>query len=77
MRERRFPAPLMDFVADPGDGDALAAVRLETRKVSAVDPVRAVDACGAPKVAPEGSYRPDAYTAGRDQTVISYRDPGQ
>jgi hypothetical protein len=34
-----LPGPLADLAADPGDGDALAAVRLSIRKALAADPV--------------------------------------
>jgi hypothetical protein len=76
-----LPAPLNDLVADPGDADALAAFRLEIRKVLAADPaleaeVRAMLA-GTAGVTQQVRAGRDAYTAGRDQTVVNYRRPGE
>jgi hypothetical protein len=76
-----LPAPLGDLAADPGDGDALAAVRLAVRKALAADPVLAADVrsmlAGAPGVTQQVQAGRDAYTAGRDQTVVNYRRPGE
>ena len=38
-----LPEPLADLTVDPGDGDALAAVRLAVRKALAADPVLAAE----------------------------------
>jgi hypothetical protein len=76
-----LPAPLDDLVAAPQDQDALAAVRLAFRKALAADPaleteVRSMMAT-APAVSQQVSAGRDAYTAGRDQTVVNYRSgPG-
>lgn len=69
------PEPLGALIADPGDDDALAAVRLAIRRALADDPslqaeVRSMLA-SAP-VTQQVRARRDAYTAGRDQTVINY-----
>jgi dienelactone hydrolase len=76
-----LPDPLADLAADPGDEDALAAVRLLVRKALAADAVLASEVAsmlaGAPGVAQQVHAGRDAYTAGRDQTVINYRRPGE
>ena len=55
----QLPAPLAALAADPGDGDALAAVRLAIRQVLAADPVLAAEVrsmlAGAPEVVPAGA----------------------
>ena len=75
-----LPAVLDDLVADPGDGDALAACRLEIRKALAADPVLEAEVramlAGAGGVVQQVRAGRDAYTAGRDQTVVNYR-PGE
>ena len=76
-----LPGPLADLAADPDDGDALAAVRLVVRRALAADPtleaeVRAMLAA-APAVSQQVRAGRDAYTAGRDQTVISYQRPSE
>jgi hypothetical protein len=75
-----LPGPLADLVADPGDPDALAAVRLAVRKALATDPVLAGEVrsmlAGAPGAAQQVHAGRDAYTAGRDQVVVNYRRPG-
>jgi hypothetical protein len=75
-----LPGPLADLAADPGDGDALAAVRLAVRKALAADPMLAGEVrsmlAGAPGVAQQVRAGRDAYTAGRDQVVVHYRPPG-
>ena len=75
-----LPGPLADLAADPGDGDALSAVRLAVRKALAADPVLAAEVrsmlTGKPGAAQQVSAGRDAYTAGRDQVVIHYRPPG-
>ena len=76
-----LPSPLEALVADPGDGDALAAVRLAVRQVLDADPVLAADVrsmlAGAAGVTQQVRAGRDAYTAGRDQTVVNYRRPGE
>ena len=71
-----LPASLEDLVADPGDGDALAACRLETRKALAADPVLETEVrsilAGARAVTQWVHACRDAYTAARDQTVVNY-----
>ena len=74
-----LPAPLDDLVADPYDDDALGAVRLAISKVLAADPVLEAEVrsmlAGAPGVTQQVRAGRDAYTAGRDQTVINYLRP--
>ncbi len=76
-----LPGPLADLAADPGDCDALAAVRLAIRRALAADPVLAAEVgamlAGAPGVSQQVRAGRDAYTAGRDQTVVNYRRPGE
>ena len=76
-----LPGPLADLAADPGDGDALAAVRLLVRKALAADPVLAAEVgsmlAAAPGVTQQVHAGRDAYVAGRDQTVVNYRRPGE
>jgi hypothetical protein len=77
-----LPGPLADLAADPGDADALAAVRLLVRKaLVSADPVLAGEVgsmmAGAPGVAQQVHAGRDAYVAGRDQTVVNYRRPGE
>ncbi len=76
-----LPGPLADLAADPGDADALAAVRLLVRKALAGDAVLAGEVrsmlAGAPGVAQQVRAGRDAYVAGRDQTVVNYRRPGE
>lgn len=74
-----LPGPLTDLAANPGDADALAAVRLALRKTLAVDPILAADVramlTSARGVSQQVRAGRDAYTAGRDQTVVHYRHP--
>ena len=76
-----LPGPLADLAADPRDADALAAVRLVVRKALAADPGLAAEVrsmlAGAPGVAQQVRAGRDAYVAGRDQTVVNYRRPGE
>ncbi len=76
-----LPGPLADLAADPGDGDALAAVRLAVRRALAADPVLAAEVgemlAGAAGVTQQVRAGRDAYTAGRDQTVVNYRHRGE
>ena len=76
-----LPGPLADLAASPQDEDALAAVRLAIRKALAADAVldaevrsMLADAAGVTQRVHAGR---DAYTAGRDQTVINYRRPDE
>ena len=65
-----LPGPLEALAADPGDGDALAAVRLVIRQVLAADPVLAEEMrsmlAGASEVSQRVDAGRDAYTAARD-----------
>jgi hypothetical protein len=76
-----LPEPLADLVADPYDADALAAARMAIKKALAADPVLEAEVrsllAGAPGVSQQVSAGRDAYTAGRDQTVINYRRPAE
>jgi hypothetical protein len=76
-----LPGPLADLAADPGDADAQAAVRLVLRKTLAADLVLAADVrsmlASAGGVFQQGRAGRDAYTAGRDQTVVHHRHPGK
>jgi len=76
-----LPGPLADLAADPRDDDALAAVRLAVRKALAADPGLAAEVgsmlAAAPGVTQQVHAGRDAYTAGRDQTVVNYRRPGE
>ena len=68
-----LPDPLTALAADPGDEDALAAVRLAIRQALAQDAALQADVramlAGAPGVTQQVRAGRDAYTAGRDQTV--------
>ncbi len=75
-----LPEPLGALIADPKDDDALAAVRLAIRLAMIDDPglqaeVRSMLA-SAP-VTQHARAQRDAYTAGRDQTVINYSASGR
>jgi hypothetical protein len=74
-----LPRPLADLAADTGDPDALAAVQLAVRKALAANPVLAGEVrsmlVGAPGVSQQVWAQRDAYTAGRDQVVVHYREP--
>jgi len=76
-----LPGPLEDLAADPDDDDALSAVRLAVRKALAADPVLESDVrsilAEVTAVSQQVHAGRDAYTAGRDQTVIHYRRPGE
>jgi hypothetical protein len=77
----RLPTPLADLAADPADQDALAACRLMIRKALAADPVLAEEIrsmlAAAPHVTQHIQAGRDAYTAGRDQTIVNHRRPGE
>jgi hypothetical protein len=72
-----LPGPLADLAADPKDGDALAACRLEIRKALATDPVLVAEVrsmlASAGAVSQHVHAGRDAYIAGRDQTVVNFR----
>jgi hypothetical protein len=76
-----LPEPLADLAADPADEDALAACRLQIRKALAADPVLADEIrsmlAAAGGVTQHVHAGRDAYTAGRDQTIVNYRRPGE
>jgi len=73
-----LPEPLAELAAEPGDGDAMAAVRLAVRRALADDPVLEADvrsmlATAVPGVTQHVHAGRDAYIAGRDQTIVNYR----
>ena len=76
-----LPEPLEVLAADPGDGDALAAVRLAIRQALAADPALQAEVqsmlASASGVTQHVHAARDAYAAGRDQTVVNYRRPGE
>lgn len=76
-----LPGPLADLAADPGDEDAVAAVRLAVRRTLAADPVLETEVrsllAAASAVTQHVRAGRDAYTAGRDQTIVNYRRPGE
>lgn len=75
--EESLPHPLAALVADPDDDDALAAVRLAVRQALAGDPALAAEVramlAGGPGVTQHVRTGRDAYTSGRDQTIVNYR----
>jgi hypothetical protein len=76
-----LPDPLSSLAADPADADALAAVRLAIRQALAADPLLEAEVrsmlASAPAVTQQIHAGRDAYTAGRDQTVVNYRRRGE
>jgi hypothetical protein len=76
-----LPEPLSVLAADPNDGDAQAAVRLAIRQALADDPALQAEVrsmlASAPGVSQHVRAGRDAYTAGRDQTVVNYRQPDE
>jgi hypothetical protein len=76
-----LPGALEILAGDPGDSDALAAVRLAIRQALATDPVLEAEVrsllAAAQGVSQQGRAGRDAYVAGRHQTVINYRRPGE
>jgi hypothetical protein len=68
-----LPGPLADLAADPGDQDALAAVRLAVRRALAADPALAAEVrqmlAGAPGVAQQVHTGRDAFVARGDVTT--------
>ena len=76
-----LPNPLAALVVDSLDGDALAAVRLAIRQALATDPlleaeVRSMLTNGA-GISQSVRAGRDAYTAGRDQTIVNHRQSGE
>jgi hypothetical protein len=75
-----LPEPLGTLAADPDDDDALAAVRLAIRQALADDQALQAEVrsmlASAPGVTQHVRAGRDAYTAGRDQTIVNYRRPG-
>lgn len=77
-----LPEPLADFAADPGDVMALNAVTYAIRKALEADAemlaeVRTLLASASgTTVTQHVQAGRDAYVAGRDQTVVNYRRPG-
>ena len=75
----RLPEPLGTLAADPDDNDALAAVRLAIRQALADDPALQAEVrsmlASAPGIIQHVHAGRDAYTAGRDQTIVNYRRP--
>jgi dienelactone hydrolase len=76
-----LPGPLSVLAADPADADALAAVRLAIRQALAADRVLEADVrsmlVGVAGVSQQVRAGRDAYTAGRDQTIVKYRHPSE
>lgn len=76
-----LPDPLAALAADPNDGDALAAVRLAIRQALANDADLQAEVRSMLTTVPGATQQVyagrDAYTAGRDQTVVNYRHPGE
>jgi hypothetical protein len=81
--EEPLPGALADLAADPGDAMALSAVTYAIRKALEADPsmlaeVRTMLASGPAKTVTQHVHAGrDAYVAGRDQTVVNYRRPGE
>jgi hypothetical protein len=75
-----LPQPLADLAADPGDGDALAAVRLAVRQALTADPVLAGEVRSLLAAAPGAWQRVragrDAYSVVGTQTVINQYEAG-
>lgn len=76
-----LPGPLGALAADPDDGDALAAVRLEIRQALTADPALQAEVrsmlASASGVTQQVRAGRDAYVAAGDQTVVNYRRPGE
>ena len=72
-----LPDSLDALAADPDDDDALAAVRLAIRLALASDPDLEAEVRmmlpGPPAINQQVRAGRDAYTAGRDQTIVNYR----
>jgi len=77
-----LPEPLADLAADPGDVMALNAVTYAIRKALEADAAMLAEIrtmlASAPGTTVTQHVRAgrDAYVAGRDQTVVNYRHPG-
>ena len=78
-----LPGPLADLAADPDDAMALSAVTYAIRKALEADAamlaeVRTILASAPGSTAAQNVHAGrDAYVAGRDQTVVNYRRPGE
>jgi hypothetical protein len=78
-----LPGPLADLAVDPDDAMALSAVTYAIRKALEADAamlaeVRTMLASGPGKTVTQNIRAGrDAYVAGRDQTVVNYRRPGE
>ena len=76
-----LPESLEALAVDPGDGDALGAVRLAIRQALAADPALQAEVrsmlASAPGVTQQVRAGRDAYTAGRDQTIVNYQRGGE
>ncbi len=74
----QIPEPLAALAADPGDGEALAAVLIAVRRAFAADPELAAEVrsmlAGARSVSQRVRAERDAYT-GVNQTVINQYGP--
>jgi hypothetical protein len=81
--EQPLPEPLADLAADPDDAMALNAVTYAIRKALEADAamlaeVRTMLASAPGKTVTQNIHAGrDAYVAGRDQTVVNYRRPGE
>jgi hypothetical protein len=81
--EEPLPGPLADLAADPDDAMALSAVTYAIRKALEADAAMLAEVrtmlASAPGTAVSRNIRAgrDAYVAGRDQTVVNYRRPGE
>lgn len=70
-----LPEPLAELAADPGDGDALGAVRLAIRRALEADRAMREEVesmlASARRVSVRQTFRAgrDAYVAGRDMTI--------
>jgi hypothetical protein len=70
-----LPAPVADLAADPGDADALAALRLAVRRRLEADATMLAEVKQMLAAAPRATVTQhvtagrDAYTSGRDMTI--------
>lgn len=78
-----LPGALADLAADPDDGMALNAVTYAIRKALEADAAMLAEVRAMLATAPGAAITQnihagrDAYVAGRDQTVVNYRRPGE
>jgi hypothetical protein len=76
-----LPDPLKALADDPDDSDARAAVRLAIRRALTDDAALRAEVLSLLASAPAPTQQVhagrDAYTAGRDQTIVNYRRPGE